>query len=508
LFSLKKILKAFMNQQPLIEQESAVEEIEPKKPTKAEPVNQPTKKPISQPKISNGRDEMNLVEYPFALLSTRANPEVKTIEITKQGTNKNGELVEQKWTVTGSDKWGLPTIVGEEVYIALMALTHQDSFRSKEIHFKGVDLIRQLGWPLNGESYWRLRKALRVLKGVNIYAQNLFYDNKIKDYLPEKAFGIISEYDWYGDDDQTIKVEWGTFLWTSFKNNYIKAIDTGFYFSLSSAIAQRLYRVLDKRFYHKTKVEFDLRELAFNHLLMSRKYHGGKIKERLTPAIEELINTGYLSNFEYQPPKGRTKKVAFYKGKTTQPTTKKTEPKTQTEDTSLVHQLIRFGIPAELAQQLVEKHPDRIEPQIRYHEYRLQHLADKVSKNPAGFLRKAIEGNWTAPADYISPEDREQRARKAEENQKRQEWQMFKDNIKSQIETPPDKLVHGSIFLWSLTLQKEQNRLPTPDEQQAKQQELINALPPKEELINHLKNKYQELFNKPLKDTEQLLFDD
>ena len=207
-------------------------------PSKAQPAEQPTKQALSQVAISkNGRDEMNLVEYPFALLSTRSNLDVKTIEISKQGTNRKGELVEQKWIVTGSDKFGLPTIMAEEVYIALMAQTHQDGFKNQEINFQGVDVLRQLGWPLNGESYWRLRKALRVLSGVSIYAQNLFYDNKIKDYIPEKKFGIIAEYDWYGDENKTIKVNWGKFLWTSFKNNYIKAIDTEFYFSLSKGIS-------------------------------------------------------------------------------------------------------------------------------------------------------------------------------------------------------------------------------------------------------------------------------
>lgn len=466
-----------------------------------QPIKQPTKQVISQAISKNGRDEMNLVEFPFALLSTRTNPDVKTIEISKQGTNRKGELVEQKWTVTGSDKFGLPTIVGEEVYIVLMALTHQDGFKSQEISFKASEALRQLGWRLDGQSYWRLRKALRVLSGVNIYAQNLFYDNKLKDYITEKKFSIIANYDWYGDEDKTIKINWDKFLWTSFKNNYIKAIDTDFYFSLSSAIAQRLYRILDKRFYRKSKVEFDLRELAFDHLTMSKKYDGGQIKRKLTPAIEELITSGYLNSYEYQPPKGRTKKVIFYKGKATRPTLEKTEPQTQAGDsstTNLVHQLVRYGIPESVAKELTEKHPERIEMQIKYHEYRLQKHADKVAQNPPGFLRKAIEGDWTAPADYSSPEEQEQRQKQYQESQRRRETQIKIEDYQTWLNQTPEEKVKGEIWLWEHQYKKDHNgQQPTLEEKQNKEQELIQQIPTEEQ-------KQVELFGKTFRQTEEL----
>ena len=504
MFSLRKILKIFMSEQLPPEQEAEVVVItEETKPQLVElqPTKEPTKEVISQTTSKNGRDEMNLVEFPFALLSTRANPDVKTIEISKQGTNRKGELVEQKWTVTGSDKFGLPTIIGEEVYIALMALTHQNGFKSQEISFKGVDALRKLGWPLEGKSYWRLRKALRVLSGVNIYALNLFYDNKLKDYIPEKKFSIISNYDWYGDEDKTIKINWDKFLWTSFKNNYIKAIDTEFYFSLSSAIAQRLYRILDKRFYRKSKVEFDLKELAFDHLLMSRKYHGGKIKERLTPAIEELITSGYLNSYEYQPPKGRTKKVIFYKGKLTKPTLEKTEPQTQagdTEQTNLLHQLARYGINEIVAKELTEKYAERIEAQIKYHEYRLQKHAETVAQNPPGFLRKAIEGDWTAPADYISPEEQERLKKQYQESQRRREMQMKIEDYQTWLNQTPEEKVKGEIWFWEHQYKKDHNgQAPTLEEKQSKQQELIQQIPTEEQ-------KQVELFGKTFKQTEEL----
>jgi len=262
-----------------------------------------------------------------------------------------------------------------------------------------------------------------------------------------------------------------------------------------------LYRILDKRFYRKSKIEFDLRELTFDHLSMSRKYHGGEIKRKLTPAIEELITSGYLRSYEYEPPKGRTKKVIFYKGKPTQPSAEKTEQQTRVGDTktdSLVHQLNRCGIPEATAKQLAEKYPDRIELQIKYHEYRLQKHADKVAQNPPGFLRKAIEGDWAAPADYISPEEQARRVKQGEEQQKRQEYQLKVGEWQKWQKQTPEERAQGDLWVWEHNYQKDHNgQLPTLEEKQTKQQELIQKLPTDEE-------KYQQLFDKPLKDTEDL----
>ena len=49
-----------------------------------------------------------------------------------------------------------------------------------------------------------------------------------------------------------------------------------------------MYRFLDKRFYHKSRWEFDLTEFACEHIGVSRNYDTGQLKRRLQPAIEEL----------------------------------------------------------------------------------------------------------------------------------------------------------------------------------------------------------------------------
>ena len=72
------------------------------------------------------RDEMNLAEFPLAVLSTRSDPNVKTLEFQDTVRGKNGEVIDRKWIITGADKFGLPTASDEEVLLGLLKLTVDD----------------------------------------------------------------------------------------------------------------------------------------------------------------------------------------------------------------------------------------------------------------------------------------------------------------------------------------------------------------------------------------------
>src|SRR5436305_14095135 len=108
---------------------------------------QPQKElPPAAPRI--GRDEMNLAEFPIALLADRAPRGQKTLYFEDQ----HGRL-----TVTGSDAHGLPTAVDSDVIVALIYLTKlRNDFRDVKVHFSRYELIKLLNWPVEGGSYKRL----------------------------------------------------------------------------------------------------------------------------------------------------------------------------------------------------------------------------------------------------------------------------------------------------------------------------------------------------------------
>ena len=87
---------------------------------------------------------------------------------------------------------------------------------------------------------------------------------------------------------------WGKMFFKSCRDGNLKRLDLDTYFALKSAISKQLYRFLDKRFYLRRDWTFDLRELAFERIGMSRNYAPWKIKQKLQPALEELEGIGFL----------------------------------------------------------------------------------------------------------------------------------------------------------------------------------------------------------------------
>ena len=87
---------------------------------------------------------------------------------------------------------------------------------------------------------------------------------------------------------------WNEVVFRSFQTGYLKRIDMELFRRLKSPIAKRLYRFLDKRFHHKTTWEFKLRELAHEHIGLSRSYDTAQLKRKLLPAITELEGVGFV----------------------------------------------------------------------------------------------------------------------------------------------------------------------------------------------------------------------
>jgi plasmid replication initiation protein len=92
-------------------------------------------------------------------------------------------------------------------------------------------------------------------------------------------------------------IKWNEVFWDSFQAGYVKNLDIEFFFSLKSAIARRLYRLLDKQFYNKDYWERDIFELA-SRLGMARYSKPSWVKRKLQPGIDELIDRGYLLGVE------------------------------------------------------------------------------------------------------------------------------------------------------------------------------------------------------------------
>lgn len=253
--------------------------------------------------LRNGRDEMNLVEFPFATLSDRADG-VHVLEFQVSDTDRaTGLPVERKLTVTGDPKYGLPTAKDEEVYLGLLQLTKfHTEFSTPAVQFTRHELIRLLDWSSNDWAYERVGTALARLTGVRLFYQNAWRDNANKVFKDRGGFGILDSFvlrDGRKSSGPTENLHsefrWNAVLFESFQAGYLKRLDFETVRTLGTK-AKRLYRYLDKHFNPPkyARLVFDLRTLACERLGFSREYDAVQIRRALQPAVEELEAQGFL----------------------------------------------------------------------------------------------------------------------------------------------------------------------------------------------------------------------
>ena len=197
-----------------------------------------------------------------------------------------------------------------------------------------------------------------------------------------------------------------------------------FFKSLDSAISKRVYRFLDKRFYKRESLVFDLREFALEHIGLNRKYQNAEIKRRLAPAIKELEEKGLIERLS---PKERFQKksrgvwtVTFKRAKGKQNTIE-----LRPDDPPLVTELTDRGITLATARKIVELHSEKlIQEKIEIVDWLVERTDKRVSNNPAGYLYRAIEEDYAAPQGFetkAQKREKEERKRKEEELRKAKE---------------------------------------------------------------------------------------
>lgn len=358
------------------------------------------------------RDEMNLAEFPLTVLSTRSNPKLKTLEFSDSVKGRNGELIDRRWIITGADKFGLPTSSDDEVLLGLLKLTVDDGFRDRKVFFTRYELLRILRWTTEGRSYERLQKALDRLSGVRIKATNAFYDNETKLHST-KNFGILDAYE-INDGRSTAPkpsfFTWSDVLFKSFQVGFIKKLDLDFYLALKSAVTKRLYRYLDKHFWYKSKLQVNLFTLAHEKVGISRNYaYASSLRQQLDPAVEELIDCGFLARAEYVG-KGKDTDVILYaaSGKPRSAGPVAIENKSPerspisapdvevlSEGGGLVAELVARGIGENQARRLLDSKTEeqcgRVRELIAYFDKLRTSVAGKKMKSPVGFLYRAVE---------------------------------------------------------------------------------------------------------------------
>jgi hypothetical protein len=388
-------------------------------------------------RLTDGKDELNLAEFPLSAIADRLDPDQKTMVFEdKIFDERRGEVITRKLTITASDQYGLPTALDDEVMLALVQVSKLQKFAERKVGFSRSQIIAMLGWGDSGRSYDRLETALNRWVGVTLYYEKAWWDKEGKCWRDEKFHildnvSIISRDSRAGSSPQLelpfCSFTWNDVIWRSFEAGNLKSLDFSFYVQLDGAIAKRLYRFLDKRFFRRDDWKFELKELCYEHIGLSRNYDAANLKRKLRPALDELVTKGFLAPM---PEAERFRKtvqgiwhVFFTKARQSLP-----EPRERAgEPSPLALALKERGVAIEAAEALVAQYPaDLIAQQIESFDFLMAQKDRKISKNPAGYLVSAIRAEYSKPAGFVSDEERRQKeqeaaARKAKREQKKLE---------------------------------------------------------------------------------------
>jgi hypothetical protein len=375
---------------------------------------------------------MNFAEFPIALLTDRAPKEQKSIRFEDQiYDERRKKMVTRRRIIEGSEEYGLPTATDDTVILGLIQLTKlKSNFQRRDVEFTRLELIRMLGWPNEGKSYDRIKLSLQRIANVTYNYDNAWWDPRQKTWTT-KIFHIIDTVeinDSRSSDKQgglfPSRIVWNEVVFDSFQAGFLRNIDFQLCMSLEHPTALRMYRFLGKRFHLRLDWTFDLKEFAYEHIGLGRNYEGGtQIARKLTPAIRELENVGFLEALEESerfPKSGKDWSIHLIQKNATPIILPLPLDVSQplAEEPGLVAELAERGVTRSKAAELVQQHPsDALKSKIEVFDWLVAQQDKRVAKNPAGFLVKSIRDDYAAPKGFVPKAERQriEEARQAKE---------------------------------------------------------------------------------------------
>lgn len=368
-------------------------------------------------KNCEAKDEMNLAEFPLCALAHRLKPEVKTLRFEDRVWDKGrNDFITRQLTITGSDAYGLPTELDDEILLGLIQITRQRGFIDRKVPFTRHELIRMLDWRDDTKSYQRIEASLNRWMGVTLYYNKAWWSKERQCWLDAK-FHVLDNV-WLchrnepapdtglpGRGAPMSAFVWNEVIFRSFTHGNLKSIDFEFFKSLEGAVAKRLYRFLDKRFFYPGRKEFDLTELCCEHIGLSRNHDTSNLKRKLMKGIEELEQRNFLQPMSaterFRKIRAREWQVVFERATRRVP---KIENQIHAPVGPMAQKLIDKGVSEHVAQNLVASYPEeRIKTQLECFDKMIATKGAKPPRNPAGFLVSSIKHEYKAQIGLIAP---------------------------------------------------------------------------------------------------------
>jgi hypothetical protein len=454
------------------------------------------------------RSEVNFLLYPFFALSRKDAQKRMTTEYTDERGDKKFS-----WIVSANPRYGYPRPFDQQVFKAIehiisqMKPPIQNPIRIGSL----LNLAKLMGLrlskngKLSGKTYKEIQDSLTRIFETTIQSKGTFYD-KGEERFANARFRLVDTVVSIGQHLRSGEVADSNYVYLnnwyldSINARYVKPLDYTYYRSLQSPISARLYELLGVKF--KGSLFINYRYSTLCQLLPVPQYkYLSKSKEKLEPAHEELIHTGFLEKVEWQPTKDdphdwivnywageRAKKEiqqAIERGKRgnnhealpppddleleQMPPTPSTLQQADEDNDDVANALQNFGISKKQALRLARKYPAQyVLEKLELTQWLVEKKSPLVSKNPQGFLVKALEDDYKPPIQYKRKSAKASQLLESEEQEARlaaqEEYRKGKEEARQRLleEHPPQPIKgtdHTTQSAWSKALASLQEQV-------------------------------------------------
>jgi hypothetical protein len=333
--------------------------------------------------------EQNLEEFPlFELKARKRGAKARVFEKVIQG--EGNVALNQVWKVMPSGEYGMPGPVDQDVYLAVLQLLQQRGGMPEdgELSFSLYELRKILGWSDDsGGAYKEIRDALLRIATTSMQSRNAFYSAEERRRIVD-TFNIWSVH--FAEQEvrgQTVRerhvLKFHPIFIRNYMAQYLKGIDSDFYWSLRYPVSKRLYRLVDLQRAGGLSWETDL--FGVRDQIPLDYHYPSQIKRALQKAHDELLRRDFLSGVDYEGKTEVTYKVSREFARRQKARELSGDPK----EIFAIERLIRERIDGDAARELVVTHgPEKC------HFY-----ADAVNRQKgvvsrAGWIVSAIKGGW------------------------------------------------------------------------------------------------------------------
>lgn len=243
--------------------------------------------------------ESNLEILPVFQMTGRAR-DTTPYTLTWSAKTQDGSQITKSWTVQPHQEYGAPRGRDQDVFIAVLTVMERQGGMPEngEVLTTRSELLSVLGWPTNGRHYQKLRESLERIDRTPIVSRDAFYHQDTESWL-DGSFNIWDAEFWTtrrrknGRNEERVKITFDGVLIRSFLAAYLKGLDTEFYWSLSSHLAKRMYRLVDRMRGKRLDWQEDLFRLQ-EQIPIGPYQYPSHIRQKLEPAHEELLSKGFL----------------------------------------------------------------------------------------------------------------------------------------------------------------------------------------------------------------------